>query len=178
MVVENIEAGAVAAGFFDVGTLWSYVDSALVLGKESVDVLSDPALWSGVEQHLKQYMGDQITEKIVTYTLPVLSVLVWTLVVYLVAHYRGRRSKENVLEGEMMKTQSALFHIEKDLTSYDLTVRTATSRRSSWNTRMGLLLLLVEGILSAYYYQFHTTSAFPSIRPQVQYLPLLVVPVW
>jgi len=76
-----------------------------------------------------------------------------------------------------MKMQAKIFELEHDVEKFQKNIRKAKHARSSWNTRLILLTILLEILMGVYFYFFHNSSFFPEIPSKLHYLPMFIVPV-
>merc|ERR1712137_78044 len=134
-------------------------------------------LFRSAQGTTRELLGDERYEVVAMYALPVSTILLWTLFVYLFAYFRGRASKESVLEGEMMKTQAKVFKLEKDINTYSSRIKRGKINQRKWNTRIWLFLIVIELLMVLYFYFIHQTSFLPSIHPNLHYVPLLIFPI-
>ena len=54
-------------------------------------------LFHSLQSSTRELLGDERYEVVALYALPVTSIFLWTLFVYIFAYFRGRASKESVL---------------------------------------------------------------------------------
>lgn len=76
-----------------------------------------------------------------------------------------------------MKMQAKIFELEREVEKFQKNIRKAKQARSSWNTRIILLTILLEILMGVYFYFFHDSSFLPEIPSKLHYLPLFVIPV-
>ena len=191
-VPPTVPSTAPPMGDAGLGEAPSMMTQAMVLGEKGWNATSEWVTeistvllnpdnyheWNDTLQRtLRDLLGDEQHEQFIRYAPPILAVMIWTLIVLVVGYFLGRRSKRDLLEGEMMKTQAKLFRIERDLESAEKALLGAKKGRSRWNTRFWLLLFFTESMLGVYFYFFHNPRYFPQIKPSFQYAPLVLVPV-